>query len=220
MSSLNSAEDIINELKDSPYSALFLYKLYTKGIDFKLPYFINRVKEVNYLREKGLIEFISGDAKHQHYKPTKFTEKGLEIYKELEKEGFFTIFEDIPLNSKNAFKSKYYQKLDKLKDKIKHPESEIYKILIEKFPGLDKWWKPGSIKLNIKGIEPLEITEDNEILKFTLEFNCEICKKLINTSIQITYDIEDIDRSPREVRCPFCNTLYYLCPLLGCFYSI
>lgn len=111
-------EDIINDLKDSPYNALFLYKLYTKGIDFKLPYFINRVKEVNYLREKRLIEFISGDTKHQHYKPTKFTEKGLEIYKELEKEGFFTIFEDIPLNSKDAFKSKYYQKLDKLKDKI------------------------------------------------------------------------------------------------------
>jgi len=53
-----SEEELIQKLLDNPNALYLLYQLNKTGFDCNLPTFIDRAKEVNFLKDLGITEFI------------------------------------------------------------------------------------------------------------------------------------------------------------------
>lgn len=213
-----SEEELIQKLLDNPNALYLLYQLNKTGFDCNLPTFIDRAKEVNFLKDLGIIEFIS--EKKIHYRATKFTKKGNSLYKKLDKKGIFTAFYNISLDSEFSFKEYYYEKIKRIEEEIKFPESVIYRILIKYIKGINIWFKIGNYEILIKDLKPLEISEDYEIWSIDFEFICNICKQKSENHLEIKYDIDNINRNPRRIHCDKCKAIYMLCPFLNCFYGL
>ena len=185
-----------------------------KGSSTQLPPFIDRIKEVNFLINLGLIEFIT--SKHIHLKHTKFTKKGLKIYEELKNLGINTIFEKIPLSSEYAFKGQYYEKLEEIQKYFKYPESEIYKLLFNK---INKWLKPNNIEFRVDKVLPIEIQDNDEKIKISYQIKCCGCNNTISQEIEIIYNFK-LKMDPITIKCGLCSETYKFCPYFNCLYSI
>jgi len=217
---IGDVEDIVENLKDKPYPIYYLYNHYNTGFEFKLPSFIDRIREVNYLRDLGLLEFYSHESKHLHLKPTKFTNNGIIVYNLLEQMGILTIFNDIPLDSSNSFKAHYYNKLNEISKEIQLLESHFYKLLVKNIGGIGRWLNRGKSRIKVIKFELKEKTELIEICKLDYEFYCLTCKQFVEQDIEIIFNLDNFDRNPRLIECRVCGSPYHLCPIFECFYPL
>lgn len=211
-------EDIVEELKDKPFLLFYLYNKYLTGDDTRLPKFISRKKVVIDLIKLGLIEFINPTK--LHFKETKFTDLGIEVYLKMESEGIFTVFHDISLYSRNAFITRYESKLNLLKDTIKYPQSVFYKIILKNIGDFNKWNRNGNVDYRVTEIKLIEKDEEFEILRIFYEFYCIICQKNITQSIELKFSFDDDDNLPFQIKCNECKSIFRICKKFQCFISL
>lgn len=215
MKSLDSLLDSEKELIVNPFALYTLYILYRDGSNADLPRFISRRKENIFLIDKGLIEFTT--SKKMHYQHVKFTKEGLNTYKKLEEKGIFQTFENINLSSLSLFERDYERRLKRIIESYIPTESAIYKILYQK---IGVWLNPNKISYRIKNIAPISIEEDSEIIEFDFEMKCIGCNTISCQKIEIGYDLNVFETSPRKIKCNLCGETYMLCPNFECLYSI
>jgi len=216
--SIVDLEDIAEKLKDKPFLLYYLHNKYLTGDDTRLPKFINRKKVVLDLIKLGLIDFIN-PAK-LHFKETKFTDSGIDVYLKMESEGIFTVFHDISLYSRNSFMTRYESKLNLLEDTIKYPQSVFYKIILKNIGDLKKWNRNGNVDYRVLEINLVIKNEEFETLEVLFEFKCKFCQKTIEQLETLTYFFDNDDNLPFQINCNGCKSLYRICKKFQCFYYI
>ncbi|KKK40758.1 hypothetical protein LCGC14_0943890 [marine sediment metagenome] len=215
-----SVSDIVENLKDKPFLLYYLYNKYLTGVDTRLPKFINRKKVILDLLHLKLIDFTTAGKKSMHFKDTKFTNLGNEVYEKLDSIGLFTIFQNISLYSKDSFTAQYESKLCILEESIRYPQSIYYKIILKSIGDLKKWKRHGNVDYRVLEIKLRTKNEEFEILEILFEFNCKICQKKIKQLEVLTYFIDNDDNLTFQIKCNECNTPYRICKKFQCFYFI
>ncbi|MHA2008930.1 MAG: hypothetical protein ACXABO_12250 [Promethearchaeota archaeon] len=213
-----SLQDTVKEIIDRPYTLYYLYQLFVTGRE-NIPNFFDRIRIVKFLRKENLITSVSRSKKHLHKELNKITEDGVGVCEILMNNGYFEIFRNIPLNSKESFNTYFYKKVIELDQYTNYPDSIIYPIILGNISQRDGYI-PSKIEIKIEKLILLELMEEKESWKIVYNLKCNHCYDSDIQDIDIIYNINDIDRSPKKITCSKCGTTYYIGPLLDYAYGV
>lgn len=212
---MGSPEQEEKILLDNPLSLYILWKLFIEGPDSNLPRFIDRKKENLFLIEHGLIEFASG--KKTHYKRTKITKKGVNLYQLMKKNNIFNIFNDIPLDSEVNFKDYFQNAMEKLKSPMEYANSFFYPRIEKGIGNINNIPQFKKTNFNVCNIENVYIKAEEDLWCYEVEYDCISCQKRSSNLIRVIYKL---NQKPglTDIECNICGLKYKLCAFFNCFY--
>lgn len=210
-------ETIFDKLKRNPFAFYLLFKDYFKKSN-ELPKFIDRGKEITFLSTYNLGSK-QIKSKHSHNNPLKISPFGKKFVGYVEKTSFFSIFENIPLDSREDFWEYYKLKLEIFENleewNFNYDNHEIFRELFE-LPPIGKKYTQDKTIFYINKFRCSNFT--NNEYEFELKFKCKKCNHVTIFTQKFYISEENYEPLNFDYPCSHCGCNFYSDSFFRSFY--